>query len=349
MYSLAMRTAHSRVAPIVLIGAGLLVSCASSGPSRDAASGEAVDLVLTMDQTHDKFSSAIAPVARVRSGAVVEAHTHEATGGQLSLRSTAADLETLDWDRIHTLTGPLYVEGASPGDVLAVTLLEVHAVEWGWTAVMPDFGFLSGHEHFDAALRTYALPPGQAFVEFGEGVRVPTAPFPGVMGVAPATEEMLSTIPPRANGGNMDDPNMVAGTTIYFPVFVEGALFSIGDGHAAQGLGEVCGTAVECPLRVVYRVEVRKDARRIEEPQYETDEYYATTGFATTIDEAARKATEYMIDHLVAERGLTRTEAYMLCSLAGDLHIAETVDVPHMLVTMHMPKAVFEQGGGERD
>jgi len=325
-----------------LLVASALASCAGRGAPGMGGEVPPSDVVLTMDQTHDKFSSAIPPVARVRSGAVVEAYTHEATGGQLSLSSTAADLDTLDWDRIHTLTGPLYVEGAAPGDVLKVTLLEVEAGDWGWTAVMPDFGFLVDEEHFASALRTYALDKQRGFVDFQDGVRVPLAPFPGVMGVAPVTREMLSTIPPRANGGNMDDPNMTAGTTVYFPVFVKGALFSIGDGHAAQGLGEVCGTAVECPLRIRYRVEVLKDARPIAEPQYETADYYATTGFATTIDEAARKATQYMMDYLEAERGLTRVEAYMLCSLAGDLHIAETVDVPHMLVTMHMPKSVFE-------
>ena len=173
-------------------------------------------------------------------------------------------------------------------------------------------------------------------------IEVPLAPFPGVMGVAPDTDEMLSTIPPRANGGNMDDPNMTAGTTVYFPVFVEGALFSIGDTHAVQGHGEVAGTAVEAPMRVVYKIEVLKDARPIPEPQYETEDYYATTGFATTIDEAAKKATRYMVDYLVAERDMTRADAYMLCSLACDLKIAEVVDLPHMLVAMHVPKSIFK-------
>ena len=115
------------------------------------------------------------------------------------------------------------------------------------------------------------------------------------MGVAPDTDEMLNTIPPRANGGNLDDPNLVAGTTVYFPVFVAGGLFSIGDTHAVQGLGEVSGNAMETPMRIVYEISVIKGRRSIAEPQYETAEYYATTGFATTIDEAAKKATRYMI------------------------------------------------------
>ena len=178
--------------------------------------------------------------------------------------------------------------------------------------------------------------------DFGNGIRIPLAPFAGVMGVAPDTDEMLVTIPPRENGGNMDNRHLTAGTTVYFPVWVEGALFSIGDTHAAQGDGEVSGTAVEAPMRIVLELEIVEGARSIPEPQYETAEYYAVTAFAPTIDEAARKATRYMIDYLVEAHGMDRTDAYVLSSLAGDLKISEVVDVPNVLVSMHMPKAVFE-------
>ena len=139
----------------------------------------------------------------------------------------------------------------------------------------------------------------------------------------------------------MDNRHMTAGTTVYFPVFVEGALFSIGDTHAAQGDGEVSGTAVEAPMRIVYEISVVPDARPIQEPQYETDEYYAVTGYGTSIDEAARKAVLHMIDYLEAVHGIAREDAHVLCSLAGDLKISETVDMPHYLVSMHMPKEIF--------
>lgn len=298
------------------------------------------DFVLTKDQTHSKFSRAIEPAIRVPSGSVIEAFTHEATGGQFEPRSTAEALHKVDMDRVHTLTGPVYVEGATPGDVLAVRLIELEPADWGWMALIPDFGFLAGE--FDTTLlQTFKLDKEKNEVEFAEGIRVPLKPFAGVMGVAPDTDEMLNTIPPRANGGNLDDPNLVAGTTVYFPVLVPGALFSIGDTHSVQGHGEVSGTAIESPMRIVYEISVIKGERSIPEPQYETDAYYATTGFATTIDEAAKKATRYMIDYLVDTKGLSREQAYMLCSIAGDLKIAETVDVPHMLVTMHMPKSIF--------
>lgn len=298
------------------------------------------DFVIGAEHTHNKFSRAIPPVIKVPSGSIVEAYTQEATGGQLDAESTVDDLMNVDLDLVHALTGPVYVEGAEPGDVLAVRLLEIEADEWGWMAIFPGFGFLAD-DFVEPMLRVFPLNKSENVLEFAEDIRVPLEPFAGVMGVAPDTDEMLSTIPPRANGGNMDDPNLVAGTTVYFPVFVPGALFSIGDTHSAQGMGEVSGTAIESPMRIVYEISVIKGGRPIEEPQYETDTYYATTGFATTIDEAARKATRYMIDYLVDTHGLSRNDAYMLCSLAGDLVIAETVDVPHMLVAMHMPKNIF--------
>jgi len=319
----------------------LSAGCRAAVPAPDpAAPARKPDFVLTKDQTHTKFSRRIAPVIRVPSGSVIEAFTHEATGGQVTPTSTTADTANLDWDRIHTLTGPVYVDDAQPGDVLAVRLLELEPADWGWMENHPDFGFLTG-EFRQRLLQTFALDKARNEVEFAPGIRIPLKPFAGVMGVAPDTDEMLNTIPPRANGGNLDDPHLVAGTTVYFPVFVAGGLFSIGDTHAVQGLGEVSGTAMETPMRVVYEIGVIKGGRSFAEPQYETAEYYATTGFATTIDEAAKKATRYMIDYLIATRGLNRDQAYMLCSLAGDLKIAETVDAPHMLVAMHMPKHIF--------
>jgi acetamidase/formamidase len=239
------------------------------------------------------------------------------------------------------LTGPVYVEGAEPGDILSVELLEIEAGDWAWMAIIPDFGVLIEDFSKTKVMKTFALDKANNAVEFAKGIRVPLRPFAGVMGVAPDTDELLDTGPPRANGGNLDNPHLVVGTTVYFPVFVPGALFSIGDGHAAQGFGEVAGTGMESPMRFVFKVNVLKNRRPIQEVQYETDGYYATTAFATTLDEAAKKATRYMVDYLVSGRGMSRDDAYMLCSLAGDLQIAEAVDTPNMLVAMHMPKNIF--------
>jgi acetamidase/formamidase len=312
----------------------------AAGPPSATVETPAPQFSLTSDQTHARWSRAIEPVLRVPDGAVVEAYLEEASDQQITPESTAEVFETISFDPIHPLTGPVYVEGAEPGDQLAVTLHEIEIGDWGWAGNFPGFGFLAD-EFTEPYLRTFRFETGATEVEFAPGIRIPLRPFPGVMGVAPDTDSLLVTIPPRANGGNMDDRDLVAGTTVYFPVFVEGALFSLGDPHLAQGDGEVMGTAIEGPLRVVYQVDLVKNARSIPSPQYETDAYYAVTGYAPTIDEAARNATWAMIDYLVEEHALSRMEAYALASLAGNLKIAEVVDVPNMLVTMRISKAIF--------
>ena len=317
----------------------LLIGCAApSGPASVDPPLPLPEFRLGTEQTHNKFSREIPAVLTVPPGAVVEVWTKEATDGQLAPDSTADVLGRLDMDLIHPLTGPIRVEGADPGDVLAVTLHEIEAGEWAWNAIVPGFGLLAD-EFPEPYLKNYRLDSGS--IRFAPGIEIPLRPFAGVMGVAPDTEERLSTIPPRANGGNMDNPYLTAGTTVYFPVLVEGALFSIGDSHAVQGLGEVCGTAAEAPMRFVLELNLIEGGRTIREPEYETDEFYAVTAFATTLDEAVRKVTRFMIDYLVAERGMNRTDAYALCSLAGDLHIAEVVDVPNVHVSMHIPKSIF--------
>jgi len=295
---------------------------------------------LNRDQTHNKFSRTIVPVLTVPDGAVVQVQTEEATDGQLSPESTSAEVPDISFDPIHPLTGPIFVEGALPGDILAVTIHDVKIDNWGWAGIFPGFGFLAD-QFTEPYLKTFDIDTVSMTTRFNDRITIPLNPFAGVMGVAPETDSLLSTIPPRANGGNMDDPNITKGTTVYFPVFVEGALFSIGDSHAAQGQGEVSGTAIEAPMTFIIELNVLKGSREIAEPQYETDDYYAVTAFATTIDEAAKKAVGYMIDYLMEEHGLNRNEAYVLCSLAGDLKIAEVVDVPHVLVAMHMKKSVL--------
>jgi acetamidase/formamidase len=323
-----------RIGITILTAIFLLLGCSNQNQIPEA------EYFLTRDQTHNKFSRSIPPVLKVPSGAVVEAETEEASDAQIRVDSGIEDLTGMDSDLIHPLTGPVYVEGAEVGDVLAVTLHKIEVGDWGWVGVSPGFGLLA-EEFTEPYLKTYKLGKEIKSFRFSDKITIPLKPFPGVMGVAPDTEEMLSTIPPRANGGNMDDPHMTEGTTVYFPVFVEGALFSIGDAHSVQGAGEVCGTGMETPMRIVYEVNVIKGKGYIREPQYETDDSYAVTAFATTLDEAAKKALRYMVDYLEAEHGMDRTEAYVLCSLAGDLRIAEVVDAPHMLVCMHIPKKVL--------
>lgn len=333
----------------------LFASCTAEEPPDPSVSAGAApsaeqavptpDYTLRPDPVHTRFSAAIEPVLRVPSGSVIEAYTEEATGGQLGPDSDVDDVMNLDFDGIHALTGPVFVEGAQPGDVLAVTLHEVEVGEWGWAAIIPDFGFLAD-EFPDPYLRTWRFEPGQQHAPFVGDIRIPLRPFPGVMGVAPPTDEMLSTIPPRANGGNMDNRDLVAGTTVYFPVFVEGALFSIGDTHAAQGDAEISGTGIEAPMRIVYEVNVIEgEGERIPEPQYETDEYYGVSAYGESLDEAAHKTARFMVDYLTDAHGLTREDAYMLASLAANMKVAEVVDLPHMLVKMHISKEVLGTRG----
>ena len=263
----------------------------------------------------------------------------------LHMYACAAPLETID----SKVVKPDYVIArgqehfAFSRAIPAVTLHHIELGNWGWTDTDPHWAYL-GDELDGAYLKTYEFDEGSEYAQFSNDIAIPLRPFPGVMGVAPDTDEMLSTIPPRANGGNMDDPDMVEGSTVYFPIFVKGALFSIGDTHAAQGHGEVSGTAIEAPMRVTYEVNVLKDSRRITEPQYETDEFYAVTAFALTLDEAAKKATRFMINYLMEEHGLEQHEANMLCSVVADLKIAEVVD-ENVLVSMHISKSLFEKVG----
>lgn len=299
-----------------------------------------IDHTLTADQTHNKFSSTIMPVLHVKSGAVIEVFTEEASDQELNINSTAESIAGINADLIHPITGPVYVEGAEAGDVISVNLLEIEIGDWGWLGIFPGFGILD-EEFNDPYLRTFKLDNKNRTINFQDRINIELKPFPGVMGVAPPTTDLLSTIPPRANGGNMDNPFLVEGTIVYFPVFVDGALFSIGDCHAIQGLGEVCGTAIEAPMRIVYRINLIKGGRSIPEPEYENNDYYAVTAFGTTLIEASKKATKYMVDYLEQEFNLSREEAYLLCSIVGDLHIAEVVDLPNYLVSMHISKKVL--------
>ena len=254
----AAQVARSRVpaAAALLLASACDIEAKPNGQETTTpASVRTPDFVLDAENTHARWSATIPPVLTVPSGSVVEVHTKEASDGQITEMTSADELANIDFGLIHPLTGPVYVEGASPGDVLAVTIHDIEVEGWGWATILPGFGFLAD-EFTEPWIRGFPMRPGATEARFNFNITIPLAPFAGVMGVAPATDSMLVTIPPRANGGNMDNRHMTAGTTVYFPVQVEGALFSIGDTHAAQGDGEVSGTAIEAPMRIVYEVAV---------------------------------------------------------------------------------------------
>jgi len=301
------------------------------------------------DRWHLAWDNSIPPVATVGSGDVVEFDLLDAAGGQIGPDATVRAIETLDFGRVDQVNGPIFVEGAHPGDTLQVEFLDLQPAQWGWTALIPGFGLLAD-EFPDPALKIWRLAGGWA--EFASGIRIPLEPFCGEMGLAPGAPGALSTIPPYRHGGNMDTKHLTRGATLYLPVEAEGALFSLGDGHAAQGDGEVCGTAIETPMRATVRLTVRKDLL-VRQPQFmtggpltprtNTAPYYATDGIAPDLLEAARHAVRHMIEHLERAYGLARVDAYMLCSVAVDLKICEIVDAPNWLVGAFLPMSLFDE------
>jgi acetamidase/formamidase len=219
---------------------------------------------------------------------------------------------------------------------------------WGWTAHRPGFGLLSGD--FDEAYFHLWRLEGD-MCHFGVAdIIVPFEPMPGCVGVAPKEAGRLDTIPPRANGGNVDIRDLTTGTTFWLPVLVPGALFSTGDCHASQGQGEVCGTGIECPMTVTMTFNLRRDLR-IKELQYSRKSpiskadiagYHGTSAHGPDLFENAQNAIRYMIEWLVDTHGLTADQAYALCSVAANLHISEIVDVPNWVVSAQMPLGIFK-------
>jgi acetamidase/formamidase len=311
------------------------------------ASGSAIHI--TRDRFHLAWDPAIPPIETVPSGSEVEFDCLDAGCGQLTRTCTLDDLAKLDFSRVDQVNGPIAVEGAEPGDALQVDLLDFQPADWGWTANIPGFGLLAD-DFPEPALRVTKVPGVGGRAEFLPGVRVPVVPFCGELGVAPKTGP-LSTIPPDLHGGNMDTRHLTAGATLFLPVFQAGANFSIGDGHAAQGDGEVCGTAIETPMRARVRLSVRKDLR-IQAPEFLTapgaaaetpvGRRYATDGIGPDLMTAARDAVRRMIDWLGREHGVAPIDAYMLCSVGIDLRISEIVDVPNFVVTAHCPLSIFD-------
>ncbi|MEG8018492.1 acetamidase/formamidase family protein [Sphingomonas sp. LR55] len=240
----------------------------------------------------------------------------------------------------HILTGPIAIAGAEPGDMLEVRIRKVDlAIPYAYNAFRYGAGFLTDDFPY-ARMKIVPLDTKRMVGLFAPGVEVPLAPFFGSMGVAPPPAfGRYDSAPPTINGGNMDDKVLVAGTTLFLPVFAPGALFQVGDGHAAQGNGEVDITALETSLTGTFEFVLHKKAT-ITYPRAETPKAYIAMGFDDDLSHATRKALRNMIDFLVAEKGMTRDDAYMLISVAGDVEITELVD-RNKGVHVVLPKALF--------
>jgi formamidase len=349
---------------------------------------------------HNRWHPDIPPVLRCEPGDEVVLETRDTFDGAFDRQSSSKSVEEVDFGLVHPLTGPVYVDGAEPGDLLVAETLEVIPESFGFTAHVPGFGFLR-QDFPDPHLTKWDLADGFATSDDLPGVRIAGAPFMGVVGVAPSralleaaaaregdlaarnpddpvlladpggavppdpaiAAEGLRTVPPRENGGNVDIKQLTAGTRLLLPVTVEGALFSAGDAHFAQGDGESCGTAIEMAGTFRVRLDLRKGAtaeRGITTLCYERDErsaeaappggYFATTGMCIERDGrnqfedltlAARNALDAMIRHLTHEYGYTAQQAYTICSVAVDLKISQAVDVPNVIVSAFLPLDIF--------
>jgi acetamidase/formamidase len=298
------------------------------------------------------YDSSTPPALRIESGDTVEVQT------VLTSSPTALERAGLPASQVeqslrnihnevtdkgpggHILTGPIYIEGAEPGNVLEVHIQDVRlAIPYAYNAFSPGHGFLP--EDFPyARMRIIPLDEKEMVAHFADGVDVPLHPFFGSMGVAPPVASgRIHSSPPWIHGGNLDNKDLVAGTTLYIPIHVAGALFQVGDGHAAQGNGEVDITALETSLVGTFQFVVRKDMHLLW-PRAETPTHYMTMGIHEDLNEATRMAVREMINFLVSEKHLSRDDAYMLSSVAADLSITELVD-GNKCVHMMIAKAVF--------
>lgn len=280
------------------------------------------------------------PAIQVTPGETLELELLDASGNRIDKKSPHSIINTLKPENANPLTGPVYVEGASPGDVLVVDILEFHLGHWGWTALIPGFGLLA--EEFSEPFLHISEYNAQS-IFFTDDIILSTRPFAGTIWVCPDVEETLGAIPPHHCGGNLDLKTLTAGTRLYFPVEVPGALFSAGDGHAAQGHGEVCGTAIETRLTIRAAFSLQKDSR-LPFPKAEipaapsTGPAHVTSGIGPDLHAAARDAVRFMIDELTARYRLSPELAYCLCSTAADLSIAQLVNAPNWTVVCTLPE-----------
>src|ERR1700680_2182590 len=298
------------------------------------------------------YDASAPPILRVKSGDTVEIETlitsspkrlEEAgvPAGQVeqSLRDITKEV-TNKGPGGHILTGPIYIEDARPGDVLEVRIVAARlAIPYAYNGFAPGHGFLP-EDYPYPKMKIIPLDEKRMIARFAPGIEIPLHPFFGSMGVAPPeTTGKFSSNPPWIHAGNLDNKDLVAGTTLYIPVHAAGALFEVGDGHAGQGNGEVDITAMETSLIGTFQFVVRKDMH-LRWPRAETPTSFITMGLHEDLNEATKLAVREMIDFLMTEKHLSRDDAYMLSSVAADLSITELVD-GNKGVHMAIPKAIF--------
>lgn len=289
-------------------------------------------------QSHLAWDNSLPPAVVMSPGEVLQLDLVDASGGQIEPGADASAIGRLDFTRVNPCTGPVWVDGAEPGDDLVVTILDITTASWGWTANIPGFGLLAD-DFPEPHLRISPVKDG--LVTFASGPQIAARPMIGTIGVPAAAPGPTPLLVPTEAGGNMDIPQLGAGATLHLPVRVAGALLSAGDTHAVQGDGEVCGTGVETSSTLHIRVDLVRGAAT-KTPWFTHHyrpaqiDYVTTTGIGPDLFAAARSATRRAVD-LMARTGLDAVDAYLLLSLVGELRVSEIVDAPNWVVTMHVP------------
>ena len=300
---------------------------------------------LSANPTHSVWNRGLPPRLRIDPGDTVHIECLDSSGAQVHARMKLAEYLSIDRTRIHALTGPIFVNGAEPGDVLQIDVLEIAHKGWGWTSIVEGLGFLK--QRFSAPYLFIWELDGDTSKSLAPAI-VPLRPFCGVMGVARAENGEFRTRPPGNFGGNMDVRELCAGATLYLPVFSSGALFSAGDAHAAQGDGEVCINGIECPVDATLRFHLHKQ-RSLSGPLIESSPQRKQdneTGWIVVESDkdptvAAQAATSRMIDLLAGRWGFSDEHAYLLCSVALHLKLSQVVNEPMFTVSATMPKHVL--------
>jgi acetamidase/formamidase len=301
---------------------------------------------LSAEPVHSRWNRNLKPRLVIAPGDTVHMECQDASGAQVRPGMTVAEYQKINRDRIHALTGPIFVDGAEPGDVLQIDVLEVAHQGWGWSSIIPGLGFLK--ERFSQPYLFHWQLEADLSRSLAPAI-VPLRPFCGVMGVAPAEDGEFRTRPPGVFGGNMDVRDLCSGARLYLPVLNRGALFSAGDAHGAQGDGEVCINGIECPSDVTLRFHLHRkqplsaplvESSAVREPSGDSGAWIVVES-STDAVAAARAATSRMIDLLVARWGFSDVHAYLLCSAAMNLRWSQVVNEPMFTVTSAIPKAVL--------
>jgi len=297
-----------------------------------------------LETFHYKWNREHKPALHNRDGDEVTFEINDVWSWSIKKSWSSANLVKLDSEKLYPLAGPVYVEGARPGDTLVVEVLDMGIGDFGWTVIMPGYGILE--EFTKPFLYKWDLKD-KRFASFRKGIKIPLNPFCGVLGVAPRNHGSFDVAPPGKHGGNMDIRHLTKGSSVEIPVWVPGALFSAGDVHASMGDGEVCLGAIECSGVARLRFTVEKDTSP-RWPRYTTrgdpqpkKGYYATTGIATDLMTATKESVRNMISYLTTTYGLTPEEAYVLCSVAADVRVHEVVDKPNWVVGTLISKDIF--------